>query len=668
MDPKGSREASTVPESAAQSAWTSAPAAVPVRNDREAQSFLDYLFFKTSKDVSQERAQAVARLMIIGALLGGTATAGALQGFPEILRPLLLFGVGYGLFGIGLYIYLRRLTRPAPLVRVVGMLGDLSAAGALSYLAGVDGLAFYPLFLWIIIGNGLRFGHGSLTLATLIGLVSFISAHLLSGVAFEYPGIFAGLIIGLLMLPRFMHLTLARLATANRELQEQKEQAQFLAQHDVLTGLPNRQLLLLRLEHAINRARRNRTRLAVLFLDLDGFKRINDSLGHDYGDQLLILVADCLRRTVRRVDTLSRLGGDEFILLIEEYRQPRDISAVVERMFGCARRLYNVKGTDAYLTWSCGIALYPKDGKDGHTLIKNADIAMYRAKARGGNRAVSYDPAMSRRIIADLKLRTELRRAIDSREFYVVYQPLRDALDGSPVGLEALVRWEHPHQGAMAPEAFLDVAMESGLMRQVDRLVLDIAIGDMVGLRRQSPLDLRLAINVSPHHLDDDGFSKLLEELLKKHGLPPTVLDLEITERALIRETETSRAVLRLLRDQGIRVTLDDFGTGCSSLAHLRHCDVDNVKLDRGLVQGIPDQPGDCATAKGILGIARSLDLAVAAVGVETDEQRLWLAEHGCTLVQGYGFGRPAAIDEIDPMTLETRLRTPGPAPDGAPN
>jgi len=649
-----------------------APAWPAAEAQDSARSPLDYLFFRASEQVSQEHAQAISRLVITALMTAAVALAAVIDGISDTERVLLTFGLCYGLIAAGFYRHLSRATPStalagtdistaptaptggarSPIARNLAMLCDLCGAGFITYIAGLAGLGFYPIFIWIIIGNGLRFGRRSLAVASLLGMISFVAANLLNGVAYAQPGVFAGLVVGLLMLPHFLHLALARLAATNSELQQQKEQAQYLARHDTLTGLPNRQLLLQRLVHALHRAQRNHYRLAVLFIDLDGFKRLNDSYGHDYGDRLLVLVGDCLRATVRQMDTVSRLGGDEFILLIEEYDSSRDISAVVERLFGCARRFYNIKGMDAYLTWSCGIAVYPKDGDDAHTLIKHADIAMYRAKAQGGNRAVSYDSAMSHRVIADLRMRDELRHAIDAREFFVLYQPQYRASDGALAGLEALVRWRHPRLGALAPKAFLAVAVESGLMRQIDRLVFDIAIGDVAALRRQAVADLRLALNVAPQQLMDQDFANLLEAALKGHDLPPSALDIEITEHALIDETEISHALLQHLRRLGMRIALDDFGTGYSALAHLRHLAVDVIKLDRSLIRGIPGDTGDCALVEGILSIARRTELVVAAEGIENAAQRDWLQQQGCDLMQGFYFGKPMHIDEIGALRL----------------
>ena len=606
----------------------------------------DFLLFRHAGS-DQERAQSYARLTIT-AVLALCFTGAILLGAPSAL-PRTLLGLSgiYGLLALGWHLLVTRCPGCWPPRQRVILLLDLSVVGAATWVAGSAGIAFYPLLLWIIIGNGIRFGPRQLAVATAAGVPVFALAMLAGGVAAEMPVVFAGLIAGLLLLPRFMQLTLLRLAAANRELKRQKEQAEDLARHDTLTGLPNRHMLSQRLEHAIARARRNGTRLAVLFLDLDGFKRINDSFGHDYGDRLLVRVAECMRATLREVDTVCRLGGDEFILLIEEYANPGDVSAIIDRLFGCARRFYRIVDTDAYVTWSCGVAVYPKDGGDAGTLIKNADIAMYRAKARGSNCAVSYDPAMSRQVLAELRLRNELRRAIDSGEMFVCYQPKVSADDGRMLAIEALVRWQHPGRGALSPGDFLDVAIASHLMAEVDEQVLEIALADLAALRAEGRPQLRLAINATAQQLGSPGFAERLQALLEKHGLAPDVLDIELTEQALLAENEDMRSLFRHLRGLGVRFALDDFGTGYSSLAHLRHFSIDEVKIHQSFIRGLPDDAGDCAMIEGIIAIAARIGLDVAAEGVETEAQSRWLLEHGCPVQQGFHHGGPQELERL---------------------
>jgi diguanylate cyclase (GGDEF)-like protein len=609
----------------------------------------DDSLLRVSAPLPRVRAQAISRLVITILLELALAAYAVLTSFSPVLVTLLLFGLCYGVASGLYYLWLTRhdqdlLGRRAA---IFSMVVDVLAGAFVTVVAGAEGLAFYPVFMWIIVANGLRFGRRRLRLAAALILPAFLFANLANGTAAMLPGVVAGLTAGLLLLPAFLHLTLAKMADAQQALARRTEQAHFLATHDPLTALPNRPHLLQRLKHAIERAERRGERLAVLFLDLDGFKSVNDSLGHDNGDLLLRSTADCLRGTVRRMDTVSRLGGDEFILLIEDCDHTHDVSAVVERVFQCARRNYGIAGTEVYVTWSCGIAVYPKDGRDGDTLIRHADVAMYRAKAGGGNRAVSYDPTMSEEILADLRLREELRRALDAHEFRVHYQPLYRDGEDAPVGLEALVRWHHPSRGLLLPSAFLSVADGSGLLLRVDRQVFAKAIADVAALRRDYSVDLRLAVNIAPRHLRDPAFADMLAELLRAHGLPANRLDLELTERALLEESDTAAATLGHLRELGMRITLDDFGTGQVSLAQLRHGAIDTVKLDGRLLRGIPRIAADCVMLEGILDIATGLGLTVTAEGVEQDDQHDWLVQRGCRLLQGYRYGEPTDLSTL---------------------
>lgn len=531
--------------------------------------------------------------------------------------------------------------------QLVVIAADLVMVGAASWLLGPTGLGLYPVLLWVIIGNGVCFGPRHLGRATLVGVPIFALAHWANGVALELPGVYLGLLGGLIVLPGFMQRTLVRMVETNLALRQQKEHAEHMALHDTLTDLPNRHLLLQRMDHAISRARRTGAKLAVLFMDLDGFKRVNDTQGHDAGDELLVQLAECLARSVREVDTLSRLGGDEFILLIEDYGSAADLNMIIERLFGCARRFYRVKDNDSYVTWSCGIAVYPRDGGDSSTLLRHADIAMYRAKGRGGDCAVHYDPAMSRQVLRELTLRTELRRAIDNGEFMIYYQPLVDARTGTVVAIEALVRWSHPGRGLLAPDEFLSVALTSGLMAEVDAQVLVQGLTDLGTLRRDGATDLRLAVNITARQLATPDFAIRLAELLARNALTADVLDLENTEAALLEETDNNRDLIRALRRRGVRFVLDDFGTGFSSLAHLRRFDIDQVKIDHSFVRGLPGDGSDAAMVEGILAIAIRLGLVVAAEGVETDAQRDWLLERGCVLQQGFYYGGPLPLSAL---------------------
>ena len=621
----------------------------------------DHLILRLWPQATQEQLQAMVRLGAGAALTLGSAVAVLLGGAHRPLLAVLLLGLAYtGVVAI-LARHLQRRSGRHRRRETLTMGFDIGVLSLATAATGLSGLAFYPLFLWIMLANGLRFGPAMLTTTALAAIPGFTIASLINGSVEALPVVCAALLFGLLLVPGAMLTSLRRMARTNRELAARKDQAEHIAKHDALTGLANRELLKERLERALLRARRNTSQLAVLFLDLDGFKRVNDSLGHDQGDRLLIAVAECLRSTVREVDTVSRLGGDEFILLIEGYDDESDISAVIDRLSGCARRRYPIDGSDTYVTWSCGIATYPKDGADGNTLIKNADIAMYRAKAQGRNCAVSYDHEMSKQIDADLRLRNELRHAIDSREFFVAYQPLVESDRRRLVGVEALVRWQHPARGALAPGSFLPAALAQRLMPEIDGCVLELAADAIASLEREHPRGLRLAVNLDAQQLASRGFAAKLEQTMERAGLALERLDIELNEAALLEAGSRITGLFETLRSRGVRLVLDDFGTGYSSLGSLHRFPIDLIKIDRSFIAGIPHDPADCAMVDGIISIAARLGLEIAAEGVEREAQRDWLSAHDCRLQQGFLHGGPEDIEALRARLAQTST-SPEPA------
>ncbi len=365
-----------------------------------------------------------------------------------------------------------------------------------------------------MIGNGLRYGQHFMQVATLFGLLGFTGAMASSGFLWANPGTYIGLMTGLVLMPKFFMVMIERLAEANIELTEQKEQAEFMATHDVLTGLPNRAYLHTRLEQALYRAQRRNGQVAVAFIDLDSFKSINDSFGHEYGDYLLSQVADAMRAVLRASDTVARLGGDEFVVVIDDYNEPARIGRVIERLFSCVGRYYSIGEYETFVTWSCGVVVYPADGADIHSLLKHADTAMYAAKARGPNNFAFYDPAMSERVSGQLALRDELRLALQKQQLELYYQPIIDAASGRVSSAEALLRWHHPERGLLSPGSFIAVAEQSGLINPIGDWVLREALhfAEVWQARASEPITMH--VNVSPHQLKQDGFVDKIRELL----------------------------------------------------------------------------------------------------------------------------------------------------------
>ncbi|MCU1463470.1 MAG: hypothetical protein JWO37_3545 [Acidimicrobiales bacterium] len=420
-----------------------------------------------------------------------------------------------------------------------------------------------------------------------------------------------------------------------------REELAHQALHDPLTGLPNRALFLDRLRVALARAGRRPSSVGVLFLDLDRFKVINDSLGHDAGDQLLVTMAARLQSTLRPMDTAARFGGDEFVILCEDLVAEAEAFSIAERI--CAAVAEPVFSGDAevHVTTSIGIALTADPDIRPEDLVRDADAAMYRAKERGKNRYEVFDAHMRDRAVARLAVETALRRAIERDEFVVYYQPAVALDSGRIVGAEALVRWQHPERGLVGPDDFIGLAEETGLIVPIGEWVLRQACTDAAAWRPG-----QVWVNLASRQLSQPDFVDTVARVLADTGMPPPGLHLEITERVLMEDANATIAVLKKLKGLGVRVGVDDFGTGYSSLARLKQFPIDSVKIDRSFVNGLGHDAEDSAIVTAVISMAHALGLVAMAEGVETDEQLAELRALGCELGQGYLFGRPVPIDE----------------------
>jgi len=415
------------------------------------------------------------------------------------------------------------------------------------------------------------------------------------------------------------------------------------ALHDPLTGLPNRTLLLERIGHWIDRAARSHGTAALLFVDLDNFKVVNDVLGHEAGDELLALVGERIAAAMRASDTVARLGGDEFVVFCEDISGEHHALSLVERLFEVLEAPFDVRQRRHHVTASVGIAL-ADEGSAADDLMRDADAAMYRAKERGRNRYEVFDSEMHAWSRKWLETEADLRRALAGSELVNVYQPIVRPGDGLITGFEALVRWQHPTRGLLGPADFIEVAEQSGLIVEVGTHVLREACAEAArwqALSERPAEPPRVSVNVSPRQLADPGLTDTVIEALDAAGLEPSLLSLEITESALVGDAESTLEVLTRLKDFGIRIELDDFGTGYSSLTYLRRFPIDAVKIDRSFVSGLVTSPEDSAIVGAVISMGRSLGLHVIAEGVETSAQAEELAALGCGLAQGFLFARP---------------------------
>ncbi|MFZ5484696.1 MAG: putative bifunctional diguanylate cyclase/phosphodiesterase [Pseudomonadota bacterium] len=431
------------------------------------------------------------------------------------------------------------------------------------------------------------------------------------------------------------------LITDITHLKEAQTRLDFLAHHDGLTHLSNRLLFNDRLEQAIARAKRDAAMFALLFIDLDRFKTINDSLGHHVGDLVLIEVARRLNLLVRRTDTVARLGGDEFVVLMEKLGQYPDADRQAGKILEALRRPFLVEGQELHLGCSIGIALFPEDGMAPADLMKNADAAMYLAKERGRDNHARFQHDLADHADARLSLETALRKAEKRQAFTLHYQPIHDLARGRVVAAEALIRWPDAPAGASSPAHFIPLAEESRLILPIGEWVLRTALTQLAAWRRAGLALDYLSVNISAIQIAQPEFADRIEALLGETGLAGHDLLIEVTENILMRDIDRCGRLLQRLRGHGVRVAIDDFGTGYSSLAYLKQLPIDHLKIDRGFVQGIPDDSNDSAIAFAILSLSRALGLCTIAEGVETEAQEAYLAGIGCHLMQGFRYARP---------------------------
>jgi diguanylate cyclase (GGDEF)-like protein/PAS domain S-box-containing protein len=419
------------------------------------------------------------------------------------------------------------------------------------------------------------------------------------------------------------------------------------AQHDFLTGLPNRALLNDRVNQAIGLSSRHGTRGAVLFLDLDGFKHVNDSLGHPVGDKLLKSIAGRLVDCLRGSDTVSRQGGDEFVVLLSEVEHPEDAAISARRILQAVSEAHLIDKYDLHITTSIGVSVYPDDGLDAETIIKNADTAMYQAKENGRHRYQFFEPAMNVRAVERQFIEESLRRALERRELELQYQPKIDLKTGAITGAEALVRWTHASRGPVSPAQFIPVAEDCGLILPIGNWVLREACQQARAWKDAGLPFTKMAVNISAVELRNDRFVDGVLGVLDDTGLDPSSLELELTESVLMRHVESTEMILKRLRAKGIQLAVDDFGTGYSSLSYLRKFSIDTLKIDQSFVRQISTGPEETTIVAAVISMGRSLKLRVVAEGVETEEELAFLRSQQCDEAQGYYFSRPVASDEF---------------------
>ena len=439
---------------------------------------------------------------------------------------------------------------------------------------------------------------------------------------------------------------------------ETEKSLEALATHDVLTGLPNRFLFHQNLNSAFARADRNGSMVAVLFLDLDNFKKVNDVLGHDIGDHLLQEMASRLQKDVRMSDVISRLGGDEFTIILENIKSKNEIATVAQKIItSISDKPFLIKKNDLFITSSMGISVYPHDGNNIKDLVKNSDVAMYKAKQNGGNNYQFYTQEMSELIIKKQSIESDLRHAIEKKQLILYYQPQVDITNGKIIGLEALIRWNHPKLGLLYPDTFIHIAEESDLIITIGYWVIETACKQLIEWQSLEIKDLKVAVNVSvPQFLKHD-FIDNVKNIFDSTGIDPKYLEFELTENIFMQNIEKVTNIMKSITDLGIDLSLDDFGTGYSSLSYLKRLPISVLKIDRAFIMDVLTSSEARSITEIIIALAKSLKLKVIAEGVESTEQLEFLKKSGCHLIQGYLFSPPLPPDRIYRLLTEQKTK-----------
>ncbi len=434
---------------------------------------------------------------------------------------------------------------------------------------------------------------------------------------------------------------------AQHKIEKQQSILSHQAHHDALTGLPNRILFNDRLVQIIEKSKRHKEKFALLFIDLDHFKEINDSVGHIVGDEVLKIVTSRLKETLREEDTIARLGGDEFIIILEELKEVQDASLIANKILNILSHSINIEENIFYVSGSIGISIYPDDGESAQNLLKFADSAMYKAKDEGRNNYQYYNSTMTELAFERVVMETSLRVALKEEQFVVYYQPQVDGTTNKLIGMEALVRWQHPTMGIVSPAKFIPLAESTGLIVELDRFVMKTAMKQIAQWYSQGLNPGILAMNLAVKQLQQKDFIEIFQSLMKEANCKAEWIELEVTEGQIMTNPEEAIKLLGQISDLGIELAVDDFGTGYSSLAYLKRLPIDKLKIDQAFVRDLPDDEEDAGITKAVIALAQSLKLRVIAEGVETKSQKDFIIENGCENIQGYYYSKPIPADEM---------------------
>lgn len=529
-------------------------------------------------------------------------------------------------------------------------------------------LLAYPaiLIFSVMIGGGQLF---KVLLSLMVAVILIVVINNLSGfyinhskVSIEYDATFILLILlttaySIWLWSNDLRDLFQKLEIENIKSKQTQKQIEYIAQHDALTNLPNRLLSKLRFEQDWLEAIRSRTSIALLYIDLDNFKEINDTLGHSAGDEFLKVISDRLKRVVRKVDTVSRQGGDEFLIIVKDIKDNRDIVAIAEKTITSVARSVSLSNTQFECSGSVGISIYPDDGRDYETLLKKADLAMFHAKEKGKNNFQFYDEKLKKNLLEHLKVVSELKVALSQKQFELFYQPKICLSSNSIIGAEALLRWNHPKKGLIPPDDFISAAEKSGLIIEIGRWVIARACRQCKQWQDKGFENTTVAVNVSPMQFGQDDIASLVSKVLEKTKLKGSQLELEITESLLLDESETLNKTFNNIRQLGVKTSIDDFGTGYSNLKYLKHFDTSFIKIDQSFILNMLESNEDQAIVSAITQMAHSLNIKVIAEGVETQQAVNKLKDIGCDFAQGYYWAKPLPVRDFYKLLIEYRNR-----------
>lgn len=597
-------------------------------------------------DLMNERSYALSRVALsVAATMYFyiTSLATGMQS-DSVYWSMTVGSAGYSLLAVAFFFHVNKFPDlKGSFRKILGALLDMSILSAGMYVGGEAGGILYPVMLWVLGDIGMRFGMRYLTISVIAGVVGFLAVIISSDFWSDKPVLGTGLLVGIALVPALFAGLIQKIHDINESLKREMNDKAYAATHDALTGLPNRVLFQERLIHTLEMSKRKNTHFALMFLDIDRFKYVNDTYGHACGDQLLQVISSRLTTVLRKSDTVARLGGDEFVVILSEITSAQDAEFVANKIISEVAKKCDVIGKEFTVTTSIGISVFPHHGSNVSDIIKNADVAMYAAKDAGKNTYRIYDEKMNWNSRKILDTETALRHGIKNREFHLHLQPKVCMRTKKIIGAEALLRWNRDGVGMVPPNEFLPLAEETGIIVDLGNWIIEDAIRISKKIRERCGVSFPISVNVSPVQFSHPSFL----ETIKRHAADiQGLIEFEVTESVYINNTDQLMMIFRFLRNIGIAVSIDDFGTGYSSLSYLKRFFARELKIDLAFIKNMENSDGDRALVRAIINIGKEFGMRIVAEGVETKGQESLLTEMGCDIGQGWLYSK--ALPEGD--------------------